>query len=99
MVVLQLRWTVRVSASCQICRLRIRAIRLGDHRAFAGEAGSGAFSTIASVPYFLIGVSQAGWAWVVQKVPFLEDLFARRAPFRQVPLDDDAEVLATYEDE
>ncbi len=60
---------------------------------------SGVLSTIASVPYFLIGVTQAGLAWMVQKVPFLDDLFARRSPYRQVPLDDDAEVLATYEDE
>jgi hypothetical protein len=47
--------------------------------------------TLASVPYFLIGVTQAGWALVVQKVPFLAGLFARRAPYRQVPIDDDGE--------
>lgn len=75
------------------------SIRLGEHRAFSGERGSGALSTLASVPYALIGVTQAGWAWVVQRVPFVVDLFARRAPYRQVPLDDDAEVLATYDDE
>ncbi|ORY35539.1 hypothetical protein BCR39DRAFT_567933 [Naematelia encephala] len=75
------------------------SIRLGDHRAFGSDASSGALSTLASVPYFLIGVAQASWAWVVRKVPVLEDLFGRRMPYRQVPLDDDAEILATYEDE
>jgi hypothetical protein len=75
------------------------AIRLGEHRAFSVEGGPGVLSTAASIPYFLIGVTQASWAFVVRKVPFLEDLFAPRAPYRQVPLDDDAEVLATYEDE
>lgn len=64
-----------------------RAIRLGEHRAFGGE--SGALSTLASVPVFLFGVVQSGWAWVERKVPFVESLFARRLPYRQVPIDDD----------
>jgi hypothetical protein len=66
-----------------------RAIRLGDHRAFGGDNGSGFLHTIASVPYFLVGVSQAGWAWVTRKVPFLDGLFTRSEPYRQVPIDDD----------
>ena len=68
-----------------------RSIRLADHRAFGGDGGTGVLSTLASVPYFLIGVTRAGWAWVERKVPFLEDLFAKRAPYRQVPIDDDGE--------
>ena len=76
-----------------------RSIRLGEHRAFAGDGGSGLLSTAASVPYFLLGLTRAGWGWTVRTVPYVEDLFGRRAPYRQVPLDDDAEVLASYEDE
>lgn len=68
-----------------------RSIRLGEHRPFSGGEGSDLLSTVASVPYFLIGVSQAGWAWLERKVPFLEGLFSRRTPYRQVPIDDDGE--------
>ncbi|KAK4688992.1 hypothetical protein P7C73_g1101, partial [Tremellales sp. Uapishka_1] len=78
---------------------RSGSIRLGDHRAFGGDSTAGVVNTLASVPYFLIGASMAGWAWVTRKVPFLDDLFARRSAYRTVPLDDDAEVLGNYEDE
>ena len=71
-----------------------RSIRLGDHRAFSTEGASGALSVLASVPYFLIGVTQAAWAWVERKVPFLDNLFSRRPPYREVPIDDDGESLS-----
>lgn len=69
--------------------LTLRSIRLGEHRAFGGD---GALSTLASIPFFLVGAAQEGWAWVVRKVPYLDDLFTRRSsPYRQVPIDDDGE--------
>jgi len=75
------------------------SIRLGEHRAFGGEGASGVLHTMASVPYFLHGVAQEGLAWLEREVPFLENLFSRRTPYRSVPIDDDAEVLGTYDDD
>lgn len=70
----------------------VRAIQLGEHRAFGADGhAAGALSVLASVPVFLVAATQEGWAWVTRKVPFLEDLFTRRTPYRQVPLDDDGE--------
>jgi hypothetical protein len=66
------------------------AIQLGEHRAFSGDgAAAGALSVLASIPVFLVAATQEGWAWVTRQVPFLDDLFTRRTPYRQVPLDDD----------
>ncbi|WVQ82331.1 hypothetical protein IAT38_004459 [Cryptococcus sp. DSM 104549] len=78
---------------------RSGSIRLGEHRAFGGDNASGALAVLASVPLFVVAVTQEGWAWVTRKVPFLEDLFTRRSSYRQVPIDDDAEILGNYEDE
>ncbi|ODN82335.1 signal sequence binding protein [Cryptococcus wingfieldii CBS 7118] len=80
---------------------QLGSIRLGDHRAFGGSGGSsdGWVAVAASVPLFLVGVAQEGWAWVVGKVPFLDDLVTRRSNYRSVPIDEDAEVLGNYEDE
>ncbi|OCF42192.1 signal sequence binding protein [Kwoniella heveanensis CBS 569] len=76
------------------------AIRLGDHRAFGDESpAAGVLMFIASVPIFLIAITQEGWAWLTRKVPFLDDLFTRRTPYRSLPIDDDAEILGNYEDE
>ncbi|WWC63338.1 uncharacterized protein I303_105938 [Kwoniella dejecticola CBS 10117] len=76
------------------------SIRLGEHRAFGDDSpAAGVLSIIASVPIFLIAVTQEGWAWICRKVPFLDDLFASRTPYRSVPIDDDAEILGNYEDD
>lgn len=66
-------------------------IRLGDHRAFGGGGGGGVVDVLASVPYFLIGVTKEAWSWVERKVPFLDGLFTRGTPYRHVPIDDDGE--------
>lgn len=67
-----------------------RAIRLGEHRAFSPDgAASGALATLASVPVFALSMVQEGWSWVERKVPFLENLFSHRTPYRHVPVDDD----------
>jgi hypothetical protein len=62
-------------------------IRLSDHRAFGG--GSHALSTLASVPYFLLGVASVGLAWLAERVPFLEGLFSGRSSYRTLPIDED----------
>lgn len=64
-----------------------RSIRLGEHRAFGGS--SGALSTLASIPFFLIGVASTGWAWATEKFPQLDGLFGGTRPYRHVPVDDD----------
>ncbi|WVO13483.1 hypothetical protein L204_101103 [Cryptococcus depauperatus] len=79
---------------------RTGAIRLGDHRAFGGNGASGALAVLASVPTFVVALTQAGWARVTRWIPFLDDLFTRRSTYRSVPIDEDAEILGDhYEDE
>jgi len=77
---------------------RTGAIRLGEHRAYGGTATS-ALNTLASVPYFILGVVSALWTAVEMRIPFIQDLFRRRSPYRAVPVDDDAELLGDYEDD
>jgi hypothetical protein len=68
---------------------RCRTIRLGEHRAFGGS--SGGLSTLASIPFFLIGVASTGWAWATEKFPALDNLFSGGRPYRHVPIDDDGQ--------
>ncbi|GMK59242.1 hypothetical protein CspeluHIS016_0702570 [Cutaneotrichosporon spelunceum] len=79
-------------------------IRLGEHRAFGADSSSGlnaALNVLASVPYFLLGLISAGWSALERRIPALDriSLRRRRAPYRTVPMDDDAELLGEYEDE
>jgi len=74
-----------------------RSIRLGEHRAFSGD--SRVISTLASIPYFLIGVASVGWAWASEKIPYLKDMVSGTRPYRHVPTDDDAEILNAYDDD
>jgi hypothetical protein len=76
---------------------RTGAIRLGEHRAYGGGTNA-VLNTLASVPYFVLGVVSALWTAVEMRLPFVQDLFRRRAPYRAVPIDDDAELLGEYED-
>lgn len=77
------------------------AIRLGEHRAYGGDAAAGVLSTLASVPYFILGLVSAGWSALERRVPALErfSFGRRRAPYRAIPIDDDAELLGEYEDD
>jgi hypothetical protein len=77
---------------------RTGSIRLGEHRAYGSGTGS-VLNTLASVPYFILGVCSALWSAVEMRVPFIQDLFRRRSPYRAVPMDDDAELLGEYEDD
>lgn len=66
-----------------------RSIRLDEHRAFGGD---GMLSTVASIPFALVGAGVAAWGWVTRQVPYLDGLFGGRSgPYRQVPIDDDGE--------
>ncbi|CDZ97982.1 Sortilin and related receptors [Phaffia rhodozyma] len=79
------------------------SIRLGDSRAFGGGGSSNqVIEYLAAIPYVLIGATGAAWAWVESKVrtiPFFNKMQSRRG-YRNVPVDDDAEILrGTYDDE
>ncbi|KZV85936.1 Oligoxyloglucan reducing end-specific cellobiohydrolase [Exidia glandulosa HHB12029] len=75
------------------------AIRLPDSNSFRE---SGPLSTLASVPWFLIGVAGIAWNWVRSiQLPFAVDntfRSSRRRGYRHVPVDEDAQVLR-FEDE
>lgn len=77
---------------------RAGTIRLGEHRAYNGDTGAKVLNTLASVPYFILGVVAALWSQLENRVPFIDGLFRRPQPYRSVPIDDDAELLGQYED-
>jgi len=60
-------------------------------------AGDGCLSTLASVPWWLIGMTGAVAGWVNR---VLNDRFtSRRGGYRHLAVDDDAELLAEYDEE
>ncbi|KAF8962397.1 vacuolar protein sorting/targeting protein 10 [Flammula alnicola] len=71
-------------------------IRLpGDTRpAYGGETG--VMATLASVPWFIIGVGGIAYEWVVSRADTY--LFRSRRGYRNVPIDEDAQILR-FEDE
>ncbi|EJD41407.1 Oligoxyloglucan reducing end-specific cellobiohydrolase [Auricularia subglabra TFB-10046 SS5] len=74
------------------------AIRLpGDSR----FDDAGALSTLASVPWFVLGLVGVAWSWIrsIQLPYAVERAFqSRRRGYRHVPVDEDAQVLR-FEDE
>lgn len=71
-----------------------RTIRLPDQR--AAFADSGPLATIASIPYFILGLAGIAWEYVTARVPRLGP--RSRRGYRNVPVDEDAQVLH-FEDE
>ncbi|TCD61550.1 vacuolar protein sorting/targeting protein PEP1 [Steccherinum ochraceum] len=67
----------------------------GDNR-FTGD--SSALDTLASVPWFLLGLAGIAWEWVSSRFDTLATGFRSRRGYRNVPLDEDAQILR-YEDE
>jgi len=61
-----------------------------------GYRGTGLVDTLASVPWFLVGVAGIAWEWVVSKV---DDVgFRSQRGYRDLPVDEDAQILR-FEDE
>lgn len=90
---------VHVRTNFDVYQTDKSAIQLGEHRAFSGDGGAAsALSILASIPVFVVAATQEGWSWVTRKVPFLDDLFTRRSPYRQVPIDDDGKFLPSQDD-
>ncbi|CAL1713879.1 unnamed protein product [Somion occarium] len=59
---------------------------------------SGALATLASVPWFLLGVAGIAWEWVSSRFELLATGFRSRRGYRNVPVDEDAHILR-FEDE
>jgi len=63
--------------------------------AFGGDTG--VVATLASIPWFIIGITGIGYEWVASRV---DTYFfrSRRSGYRDVPIDEDAQILR-FEDE
>ncbi|KAF8909112.1 vacuolar protein sorting/targeting protein 10 [Mucidula mucida] len=59
------------------------------------DSGSGIMETLASVPWFVIGVAGIAWEWTVSRVGAG---FRSRRGYRNIPIDEDAQILR-FEDE
>jgi len=65
--------------------------------AYGGETG--VIATLASVPWFIIGVTGIAYQWVASRVDStLRTLRPGRSGYRDVPIDEDAQILR-FEDE
>ncbi|KAJ7626363.1 vacuolar protein sorting/targeting protein 10 [Mycena polygramma] len=70
-------------------------IRLpGDGSGFGHHSG-GALDTLASIPWFLIGITGIAWEWTTSQ---FRTAFPIRRGYRNIPVDEDAQILR-FEDE
>jgi hypothetical protein len=93
------RQRVRLSCTFVIGYLRdtFSTIRLpgeGARPAYGGDTGI--VATLASVPWFIVGVAGIAWEWVASHVERLAP--GARTGYRNLPIDEDAQVLR-FEDE
>ncbi|KAF8634658.1 hypothetical protein AX15_000797 [Amanita polypyramis BW_CC] len=65
-------------------------------RAYAGTGDSGVLGTLASVPWYLVGVAGVAWEWVSSR--FNSVAVRTRRGYRNVSIDEDAQILR-FEDE
>ncbi|KAE9396840.1 Oligoxyloglucan reducing end-specific cellobiohydrolase [Gymnopus androsaceus JB14] len=63
---------------------------------FGGD--SGILSTLASVPWFLVGLAGIAWEFVASNVESLSNSYRSRRGYRNLPVDEDARILR-FEDE
>lgn len=76
-----------------------RTIRLpGGDAGYRYSNDSGIVATLASVPWFLVGLAGIAWGWVSSNVESLGDNFRSRRGYRNIPVDEDAQILR-FEDE
>lgn len=74
-----------------------RTIRLpGDANRTPYGRDTGVISTLASIPWFIIGVAGIAYEWVASRVD--THLFDSRRGYRNLPIDEDAQILR-FEDE
>jgi len=73
-------------------------IRLPGDNSHSYGQGSGALATLASVPWFLIGVLGIAWEHTSSFLGSATAGYRSRRGYRDVPVDEDAQVLH-FEDE
>ncbi|KAF9236110.1 hypothetical protein BU15DRAFT_64296 [Melanogaster broomeanus] len=61
-------------------------------------SGSGALDTLASVPWFLVGLAGIAYEYVASRVESTAMLYRTRRGYKDVPVDEDAQILR-FEDE
>lgn len=71
-------------------------IRLPGDRRPLYRGDSGVMDTIASVPWFVIGLAGIAWEWVLSQMDYAG--FRSRQGYRDLPVDEDAQILR-FEDE
>lgn len=77
--------------------INYRTIRLpGDGRPYGRD--SGVMDTLASVPWFLIGLAGIAYEYVASTLESLPLGFRSRRGYRDIPVDEDAQILR-FEDE
>lgn len=85
-----------------LTHLSLRTIRLPGDGGYRGASNNfsegGLADTIASIPWFLVGVGSVAWEWVVSNVENLSDSYRGNRGFRHLPVDEDAQILR-FQDE
>ena len=78
----------------------IRTIRLpGEVNRPVYGGDTGVIATLASVPWFIIGVTGIAYQWVASRAETtFRNLRPGRSGYRDVPIDEDAQILR-FEDE
>jgi len=74
-----------------------RTIRLpgdGGRPAYGGDTG--VVATLASIPWFIVGIAGITYEWVASRVD--THMFSSRRGYRNLPIDEDAQILH-FEDE
>ena len=75
-----------------------RTIRLPGDGGPAYGGDTGIVATLASVPWFLIGIAGIAWEWVTSNLESIPIGFRTRRGYRDLPVDEDAQILR-FEDE
>lgn len=88
---------IDVNVALGVCRT-IRLPAGADYLTHYHDSGSNAFDTIASVPWFLFGLASVAYEYVSSSVDSLTATFRARRGYRDLPIDEDAQILR-FEDE
>lgn len=62
------------------------------------SSGSGILDTLASVPWFLLGLAGIAYEYVASRLDLLAMGYRSRNGYRDLPVDEDAQILR-FEDE
>ena len=81
-----------------MCVRCYRTIRLPGDGSYVYGRGSGAMATLASVPWFLLGVVGVAWEHASSLFSSVAGEYRSRRGYRDVPVDEDAQILH-FEDE